>query len=228
MGRAAAGILRHSAAFYPDIIYVVALSRHIQPMDKPRTFAAFANHRLVATGDLEAVAEALASESNKSASALIFDDADGRLVELDLRHDAAHAVAEYGARTMAIDTRAVRAGRGRPRLGVVAREVTLLPRHWDWLASRPGGASAALRRLVEDARRANDGTHRARQAEEAAYRVMSVLAGDLPEFEEASRALFAGDLQRLCDLATAWPEDIRAFVMRLATTAASGPPRTAT
>ena len=44
-------------------------------------------------------------------------------------------------------------GPGRPKLGVVAREITLLPRHWDWLAQQTGGASVAIRKLVEEARR---------------------------------------------------------------------------
>ncbi len=73
-------------------------------------------------------------------------------------------------------------GRGRPKLGVVAREVTLLPRHWDWLNAQPGGASVALRKLVEQARRANGDADRARAAREAAYHFMSAMAGDLPAF----------------------------------------------
>nr|WP_308238347.1 DUF2239 family protein [Phenylobacterium sp. J367] len=103
-------------------------------------------------------------------------------------------------------------------MGVVAREVTLLPRHWDWLAAQPGGASAALRRLVEEARRSNEGADRAREAQEALYRVMSALGGDLPGFEEAIRALYAADDPRFDALISAWPDDIRAYVTRLAAT----------
>ncbi|TAJ70714.1 MAG: DUF2239 family protein [Phenylobacterium sp.] len=184
-------------------------------MSETEPFTAFADHRLVATGDIEVVARALASGGDSSGSVLIFD-ATGRPVELDLRHGPEHAVADYRARTAPIDAPPARQGRGRPKLGVVAREVTLLPRHWDWLASQPAGASAALRRLVEEARRAGDGPQRERQAREAAYRVMSALAGDLPGFEEASRALFAGDMEGLRSLAAAWPTDVRDVVMRLA------------
>jgi hypothetical protein len=99
---------------------------------------------------------------------------------------------------------------------VTAREVTLLPRHWDWLAAQPGGASAALRRLVEEARRAGGGPERLREAREAAYRVMSALAGDLPGFEEATRALFAGDTEKLLSETQGWPQDIRQYVLKLA------------
>jgi len=105
---------------------------------------------------------------------------------------------------------------GRPKLGVVAREVTLLPRHWEWLAAQPGGASVALRKLVEEARRRDDSTERARRAREAAYRVMHALAGDRPHFEEASRALFAADRATFRAKIARWPKDIREHLDRLA------------
>jgi hypothetical protein len=104
-------------------------------------------------------------------------------------------------------------GRGRPKLGVVAREVTLLPRHWEWLGAQPGGASVALRKLVEEARRAGGDRDRARAARDAAYHVM---AGNLPGFEEASRALFADDRRRFAELIAGWPGDIRDHVVNLA------------
>ena len=106
-------------------------------------------------------------------------------------------------------------GPGRPRLGVVAREVTLLPRHWEWLNSQPGGSSVALRKLVDEARHANQGKDRIRQAQESAYRFMTAMAGDLLGFEEALRALFAGQSERFKDLISGWPEDIRTHVLGL-------------
>jgi len=107
-------------------------------------------------------------------------------------------------------------GRGRPKLGVVAREVTLLPRHWEWLGTQPGGASVALRKLVEEARRTNGDADRARAVRDAAYRFMSVMAGNLAGFEEASRALFADDRRRFVGLVAGWPDDIRDHVVKLA------------
>jgi hypothetical protein len=104
---------------------------------------------------------------------------------------------------------------GRPKLGVVAREVTLLPRHWEWLNGQPGGASVALRKLVEDARRGSASKDRARRMQEAAYRFMSAMAGNLPGFEEATRALFAGEPDRLAEHVRAWPEDVRTHLERL-------------
>ena len=100
-------------------------------------------------------------------------------------------------------------GPGRPRLGVVAREVTLLPRHWEWLALQTGGASVTLRKLVEIARKRDQNLGRIRQAQEAAYRFTLAVAGDLPGFEEASRALFAWDLDRFSQLIAVWPADVR-------------------
>jgi len=108
------------------------------------------------------------------------------------------------------------AGPGRPRLGVVAREVTLLPRHWEWLGQQPGGASVALRKLVDQARRDNQNHDRLRQAQEATYRFMSAMAGDLAGFEDAARALFAGNAALFTALLAPWPDDVRAHLLHLA------------
>jgi hypothetical protein len=183
-------------------------------MSEAPTFTAFAGDRLLAAGQIEAIAAAACIQ--QAGGLQIFEDATGRPVELDLRHGPAAAVADFRARTGAPAPSGSRPARGRPRLGVTAREVTLLPRHWDWLAAQPGGASAALRRLVEEARRAGEGPERLRQAREAAYRVMSALGGDLPGFEEASRALFADDADKLMRETQGWPQDVRQYVLRLA------------
>lgn len=128
---------------------------------------------------------------------------DGRGVDFDLSGSAGDVAARLAP------AEAPRA-RGRPKLGVVAREVTLLPRHWDWLASQPGGASVALRKLVEAASRAASGPDRIRTARDAAYRFGSAMAGDLPGFEEAMRALFAGDDAAFEARIAIWPADIAA------------------
>jgi hypothetical protein len=109
-------------------------------------------------------------------------------------------------------------GRGRPKLGVVPREVTLLPRHWDWLNTQPGGASVALRKLVEEARRTSGSADRRRVAHESAYRFMSAVAGNLPGFEEATRSLFADDERRFAELVADWPSDVRDYAVMLAFT----------
>ena len=185
-------------------------------MSVTESFTAFSGQRQIATGELLRVAQAAFTETTHGdAMILILDDLTGSPVELDLRHSAEQAVAGYQARVSQQEPVTVRPGRGRPKLGVIAREVTLLPRHWDWLAGQPGGASAALRRLVEDARRAAAGPDRIREGQQGLYRAMSVLAGDLPAFEEATRALFANDVPRLTTIFEAWPTDIASYLRRL-------------
>lgn len=185
-------------------------------MEDGQQVTAFAGARRVAAGALAQVAVTVRQllDRGEHEAIAIFDDATGKPVDVDWRGSAA----EVHQRLAALDPPAPR-GPGRPRLGVVAREVTLLPRHWDWLASQPGGASVALRKLVEEARRAHAGRDRARQAQEAAYRFMSAMAGDRPGFEEAARALFAGDRERFALLTARWPADIGRHVAMLAANA---------
>jgi len=170
------------------------------------SFTAFEGARQLAAGALPIVAEAVRQALARGAArVLILDDHTGAQIDLP-------AADPFAA------PEPPRPGRGRPKLGVVAREVTLLPRHWEWLATQPGGASATLRRLVEEARRANEHADRAREAQTAVYRAMSVLAGDLRGYEEALRALYARDDSRFDSLTGDWPADVRAYIGRLAAT----------
>ncbi|MDO9406598.1 MAG: DUF2239 family protein [Polaromonas sp.] len=180
----------------------------------PVTFTAFLDGRRVATGPLNEVAVAVLRAQEKQAEGhpLIFSDASGQSADVDLRGGEKAVAARYSVATLPQLPR----GRGRPKLGVVAREVTLLPEHWDWLAAQAGGASVALRKLVHEARRNGGARERKRQAQERAYHAMSTLAGDLAGFEEAARALFAGDHERLIVQMAAWPPDVRAYVLQLA------------
>ncbi len=184
------------------------------------TCTAFQGNRRIASGDLTWVALAVkeAIERDGETPVLIFDDRTSRPIEIDFRGTRDDVLRHLVAREPAAEADPAAPVRrpGRPRLGVVSREVTLLPRHWEWLASQPGGASVTLRRLVEDARKASDAKDRVRQARDTAYRFMSAMAGDNPGFEEASRALFAGDLERFRRHMAAWPADVRDHAGRLA------------
>ena len=190
-------------------------------MTNPAHFTVFENDHRVATGPLTEVALVVKSMADRpdASLVLIFDDATGRTIDLDLRGSDAEVVARLRPAASppvpAAEPEPPR-GRGRPKLGVVAREVTLLPRHWDWLSMQPGGASVALRKLVEEARRRNGDHDRARMARDAAYHFMSTMAGNLPGFEEASRALFASDRHRFAELIASWPPDIRDHIVKLA------------
>jgi hypothetical protein len=187
------------------------------------SFTAFEGERRLASGPLDEVALAIKHAGPQAvAPIVIFDDLTGRSLDLDLRGSDADVLArlagdsEPGKTSDAAAPASEPRGRGRPKLGVVAREVTLLPRHWEWLNAQPGGASVALRKLVEQARRATGDADRARAAREAAYHFMSAMAGNLPGFEEATRALFADDRRRMAGHIATWPADIRDHVVKLA------------
>lgn len=177
------------------------------------TCSAFDDRRLIARGPLAEVVRATkqALDAGAAGSILIFDDRTSQLIEVDFRG----SLDEVMARLPGPAPAAAR-GPGRPRLGVVAREVTLLPRHWDWLGQQPGGISGALRRLVENATRQQEPQARARQAQEATDRFMRVMAGDLAGYEEASRALYRGEQQRFAELTATWPADVREHLLKLA------------
>ena len=172
---------------------------------------AFAGHRLLARGPAAEVVAAVKTATDAGETVLTFDAVDGRVVDLDLRGDIAAVLAR-----LIPASGPERRGPGRPKLGVTAREVTLLPRHWDWLAGQPGGASVALRKLVEGALREAEGPDRARRAKEAAYRFMTAIAGDLPGYEAAVRALFAGDGAGLGAALEGWPDGVRDAVLGMA------------
>ena len=180
---------------------------------------AFFGTEQIAKGPLIDVALAVKGlESTAPSAILTFDDSTGKVIDLDLRGSTADIVARLTEKAGAPDTTPRQ--RGRPKLGVVAREVTLLPRHWDWLAQQSGGASQALRRLVDEARRTDSGQTDSKTAQERSYRFLSALAGDLPDYEEALRALFAGDTAVFEKLMAHWPQDIRAYALSLSQPAA--------
>lgn len=188
-------------------------------------YIAFDGDRCLATGDLRdvAVAAKQALDRRKDASILVFDAKSGP-VDLDFRGEVTDVLARLpesaDAPAAAADVMvAPPRGPGRPKLGVVAREVTLLPRHWEWLARQSGGASVALRKLVDEARRANKDKDRIRQAQEAAYRFIAVMGGNKPHYEEVARALFSGDAGRFEAWTAAWPADVRDHARRLAAAA---------
>ena len=174
------------------------------------TCTAFAGDRLIASGAPSQVAAAAKAAHDAGQAVLVFDDADARPIEFDLRGDLEAVLARLPSEAV------VKRGPGRPRLGVTPREVTLLPRHWDWLAAQPGGASVALRKLVESALREAEGPDRVRRSREAAYRFMTAMAGDQPGYEEATRMLFAGDWVAFDAVIEPWPADVRDHARRLA------------
>ena len=199
-------------------------------MTKPPapSFTSFDGCQRIASGNLEAnvLAVKRAAEAGRPGPQWIFDDHTGAIFEVDIRGADAEALARLPSMSQSdgvIDSEPADAdqslsqrGRGRPKLGVLAREVTLLPRHWDWLSAQPGGASVTLRKLVEDARRGSASREEMRRSQERAYQFMSAMAGNLAGFEESTRALFAGDANQFRQLTGQWPGDVRDYALALA------------
>jgi len=205
-------------------------------------YTAFRGSRRLAQGPLEEVAmlvfeqlkghakvyrtERQAHSTRAAEAVLLFDDRSGKVVDLEMRGTARAMLANLSARGLlpkptptasqhAPAPQKSERGPGRPRLGVVAREVTLLPRHWEWLASQPGGASVALRKLVDAARKAQADVDAARARRDAAYAVMTALAGDRAHYEDATRALFRDDRAGLAAHMGKWPRDVQAYVLQV-------------
>jgi hypothetical protein len=187
----------------------------------PTTCTAFAGSKRIASGPPEQVALAVkaALDAKVDHQFLVFDDASGGPIDFDLRGTPQEILGRLAPEETSSQPAEPARGPGRPKLGVVAREITLLPRHWDWLAAQPGGASVALRKLVDAARMTHADADRRRLAQQAADRFMSALAGNEPGYEEAARALYAGDRARFAQSMMAWPADVRDHAMRLAAVA---------
>lgn len=177
----------------------------------PESVSAFSGQRLIASGS--PVDVALTLRTKQQHGALIFNDATGSQLDLNLSGSDAEVSARYAKKA---EEESTPPARGRPKLGVVGREVTLLPRHWLWLEQQRGGASAALRRLVEAARKDSEGDDDVRAAQDAANRFLSALVGDQAGFEEATRALYARDREAFIEHTQVLSSDVRDYVFRLA------------
>lgn len=180
-------------------------------MSDPTTYTAFAGTKRIAAGDLRTVLVECKRrvDADDDAALLVFDDATGRQADFNFHG----TVDEMLERELPATPRT---GPGRPKLGVVSREVSLLPRHWEWLEEQPSGISGALRRLVEEAMKRAPDQARARRATDAAAHFMTTMAGNLPGFEEALRALYRKEGARFTELVRKWPRDIREHVEKLA------------
>lgn len=172
-------------------------------------YTAFADGQQIASGAKLLVLTAVKQHIDSNAArVLIFEDETGRQVDFDF----SGSLDDVLERERASSTKS---RPGRPKLGVVGREVSLLPRHWEWLEEQPNGISAAIRRLVDEARKREPGAQRARRLRDATSRFLWAMAGDFPNFEETARALHAGDDARVAELTRDWPADVRAHVLRM-------------
>jgi hypothetical protein len=186
--------------------------------DARTNYSAFIGHRLLASGDLRKVLlkakQRFDDGQTETDMLLIFDDQTGQQVEFDLRGSNEEMLERELPQPKP-------SGPGRPKLGVTSREVSLLPRHWDWLEQEPNGISAALRRLVEEASKRDPEVQQDRKVRAAVHRIMTAIAGDLPNYEEAARALFAKEQERFESLIRGWPKDVRKKLEQLSRKPAS-------
>jgi hypothetical protein len=189
-------------------------------MEEERNYTAFMGERQIVSGEIKKMLLVTKSfiDRNKDAQVLIFDDQTGRQVDFDFRgtpDDVLARISEHPLFKTDIGSEKREIGPGRPKLGVVCREVSLLPRHWDWLEEQPGGISASIRKLVDEARKREPDKEKARNMRNAASRIMTVLAGNLPGYEEASRALFSGNTEKFENQICDWPQDICGYLQRI-------------
>lgn len=184
------------------------------------SYTAFEDTKLIICGSLDEVALKIKKrlKLKPSASILIFSDSTGKEMDLDLRGSEAEILDRLKVFiTTSMHEQPVSTGPGRPKLGVVPREVSLLPRHWEWLATQSGGASSTLRRLVDEARKNSSAKEQTKESQERTHKFMTALAGDLKNYEEALRALYAKDKKAFFSFIKEWPDDIKEYIKKLST-----------
>jgi uncharacterized protein len=213
-------------------------------MQNSRTYTSFAGNKLIFSGDLDAMLLRTKDhiDQNPTDSVLIFEDQTGQEIDFDFRGTPDDVLSRLPSHPLFIQypvtdetgaglqaepgqlrpsspepgqPKVSNPGPGRPRLGVTCREISLLPRHWEWLDRQPGGVSSTLRKLVDEARKSGYKKELARQSWDAAGKFMWVMAGNLPNFQEASRAFYSKNMDLMESLILPWPIDIRTHLMRL-------------
>lgn len=188
-------------------------------MENSGKFTAFDGHSRIAQGDVQSVVLKIKAylADRPNCSVLVFDDASGQQLDFDLSGSPEDVLARLASHpALAVSQHnSSRNGPGRPKLGVVSREISLLPRHWEWLEQQPQGASAAIRRLIDDTRKREPDADRLRLARDAASKFMWSMAGNFEGFEEASRALFSGDRKALERNIESWPKDVREHLLHM-------------
>lgn len=187
------------------------------------TLTAFSKDRKIAEGTLKKVVAEIKNSDLNSEPVFIFNDKTGNRIEINLNGDLPNILAmtvqtypELNDVTELKFSTSTGRQRGRPKLGVVSKEITLLPRQWEWLATQPGGASATIRRLVDEAKKLRASADEARQKIDAAYMFLNEVGGNLPNYEESLRALFAYENKKFEEVSRYWPEDIRSYALKLA------------
>ena len=191
--------------------------------NKDKLYSSFTGYRHIASGPLRTVLketktfyDSTQTPDERNAShhpenLLFFHHGDGRQLDFDLSGSLEDVLSRIQTREPSpVDETPDKPGKGRPRLGVVSKEVTLLPRHWEWLSRQPASASATLRRLVSEASSRENTSSKAKA--ERLGTILWTLAGNLEGFEEASRCLHRLDFEGLFGFSDKWPGDLPGFI----------------
>ena len=169
------------------------------------TFSAYGPTSCIGQGELTDVALAAHRflRTHPDQSALILQDSTCQIIDLDLSGD--EALLERKANHYPIRSQAPVPDSKDPITG----EITLLPRHWQWLAEQGGNASATLRRLIDEARRdpKQKADNECRRRQQLTYRFCQALCGDFQGYEDALRALYAADKDSFKTHISTWPAD---------------------
>lgn len=187
-------------------------------METLNTYTAFEDHKILSQGSLEDVVLKVKKRFEKSPESqiVIYSDATGKSMDFNFQGSEKEVLKRLEVYTTPENSNEVSSGPGRPKLGVISREVSLLPKHWEWLATQSGGASNTLRKLVEENMKKNSSVNSVKAAQERTYKFMSVEAGDLENYEEALRALYRKDKERLSSEIKTWPRDVQKHILELA------------
>lgn len=186
-------------------------------MDKIETYTAFDNTSIIAHGSLRDVilkTKKILGKSENS-SFLIFSDSTGKTIDFNFQGTEKEILKRLEIFVSNSDEKIELARPGRPKLGVISREISLLPRHWEWLATQSSGASSSIRNLIEDAIKKSTSKVSLKQQQEKVYRVMTTLAGDLDGYEEAIRSLYKRDRESFIKFTKGWSKDLRSYLEKL-------------
>ena len=186
-------------------------------METQGTYTAFEGTTRLFRGSFQEVVLKVKERIGRAehSTVLIFSDDTGKTMDFNFQGSVKEVLRRLEIYVSKEESRPA-SGPGRPKLGVISREVSLLPRHWEWLASQQGGASATMRKLIEEARKRSSTRISVKQIQERAYRFMSVVAGDMKGYEEALRALYKADRKSFLLHTQDWPADVRSHAIELA------------
>lgn len=176
---------------------------------------AFSGDIKISSGPILKVAEATKKHLIKKPNSdiQIFDHDTGQFLEVDFRGSLSQVV-ERMKKSFIIETEKIR-GPGRPKLGVVSKEITLLPKHWDWLNLQANGASGSIRKLIDEAMKRNVAKDELKRSQNSVYKFMTIMAGNYPLYEEALRAFYANDNAKFKYIITNWPKDVRDHLLKM-------------